>query len=57
MNIGDKVKFLNETGGGVITKFIDPETVLVRIEDGFEVPVKRKGLIPDMGGMTSPLRK
>ena len=51
MNIGDKVKFLNETGGGVITKFIDPETVLVRIEDGFEVPVKRKGLIPDMGGM------
>jgi len=51
MNIGDKVKFLNETGGGVITKVLDLETVIVRIEEGFEVPVKIKGLIPDKGGM------
>lgn len=49
MNAGDKVKFLNETGGGVITRFLDPETVLVRIEDGFEVPVKLKELITDTG--------
>jgi hypothetical protein len=55
MKIGDKVKFLNETGGGIITKLLDPETVLVRIEDGFEVPVKRKGLIPDKGGISESI--
>jgi hypothetical protein len=55
MNIGDKVKFLNETGGGIITRFLDPETVIVRIEEGFEVPVKIKGLIPDQGGMSDSI--
>lgn len=47
MNIGDMVKFLNDTGGGIITKFLDPHTVLVKIEDGFEVPVKISEVIPD----------
>ena len=36
---GDKVKFLNEKGGGIITKIISPTMVNVMIEDGFEVPV------------------
>jgi hypothetical protein len=48
MKPGNRVKFLNDTGGGVIVRFLDPETVLVRIEDGFEVPVKLKELIPDI---------
>lgn len=55
MNIGDKVKFLNETGGGIITRVLDPETVMVRIEEGFEVPVKIKGLIPDQGRMADSI--
>ena len=39
MKIGDKVRFLNEVGGGVVSGFQDKETVLVRDEDGFDVPV------------------
>ena len=29
INIGDKVKFLNETGGGKVTRIIDAKTVIV----------------------------
>ncbi len=45
--IGDKVKFLNETGGGVITAILDNKLVKVETEEGFEVPVLSKDLIPD----------
>jgi len=34
---GDRVKFLNDVGGGIITR-IDNKTVYVETEDGFEVP-------------------
>lgn len=37
-NIGDKVRFLNEKGEGVITKIINKTSVGVTIEDGFEIP-------------------
>jgi hypothetical protein len=37
-NIGDKVKFLNTKGGGVVSKIISPTLVNVMIEDGFEIP-------------------
>jgi hypothetical protein len=36
---GDKVKFLNEQGGGVVVKILDDKQALVQIEDGFEIPV------------------
>ncbi|MGB4655230.1 MAG: Smr/MutS family protein [Bacteroidales bacterium] len=36
---GDKVRFLNTTGGGIIVKQLNSYMVLVEIEDGFEVPV------------------
>jgi hypothetical protein len=42
---GDKVKFLNTTGGGVITRIIDKSLVHVEIEDGFEIPVMISDLI------------
>lgn len=38
MKIGDKVRFLNDVGGGVITAIPDKNTVLVCDEDGFEIP-------------------
>ncbi|NOX46067.1 MAG: DUF2027 domain-containing protein [Chlorobi bacterium] len=38
-NIGDRVVFLNESGGGVVSKILSPSLVNVRIEDGFEIPV------------------
>jgi len=38
MNIGDKVRFLNSTGGGVVKGFQGKDIVLVEDEDGFEIP-------------------
>ena len=45
--IGDKVKFLNETGGGVVTAIVDSRLVKIETEEGFEMPVLSKDLIPD----------
>lgn len=39
MNIGDKVRFLNEVGGGVVAGFPGKDMVLVRDDDGFEIPM------------------
>lgn len=39
MKTGDKVRFLNTTGGGVIIGFQGKNIVLVEDEDGFEIPV------------------
>lgn len=46
LRIGDKVRFLNETGEGVITRFKDKETVFVEMPDGFEIPYLAKHLVP-----------
>ncbi|PVX49911.1 Smr domain-containing protein [Balneicella halophila] len=47
LQIGDKVKFLNEEGGGKITQLIDKDTVMVLSEiDDFEIPVLIRELIP-----------
>jgi hypothetical protein len=43
--IGDKVKFLNEKGGGVISKIINHAMVNVATDDGFELPVMKSELI------------
>ena len=48
--VGDKIKFLNETGGGMITALIDNKLVKVETEDGFEIPFLSKDLIPDFRG-------
>lgn len=37
--VGDKVKFLNESGGGVVARIISPSLVSVAIQEGFEIPV------------------
>ncbi|MGM0566419.1 MAG: DUF2027 domain-containing protein [Bacteroidota bacterium] len=42
---GDKVKFLNEKGGGVISKIVNPNLVHVAIEEGFDIPVLPSDLI------------
>lgn len=39
MKIGDKVRFLSETGGGCVAGFQDKNIVLVEDEDGFQIPV------------------
>lgn len=48
LRIGDKVKFLNDTGGGIVVNIIDNEKALVQIEDGFEIPVLISQLIKDL---------
>lgn len=39
MKIGDKVRFIYETGGGVVTGFRGKNVVLVEDKDGFEIPM------------------
>lgn len=39
MKVGDKVRFLNVVGGGIVKKFQGKDVVLVEEEDGFETPV------------------
>ncbi len=39
MKIGDKVRFLSETGGGRVSGFQGKNIVLVEDEDGFEIPM------------------
>jgi hypothetical protein len=46
-NIGDRVRFLNDVGGGKVVKYIDNETVAVLNQDDFEIPVLMSELILD----------
>lgn len=39
MKIGDKVRFLNEVGGGTITGFQGKDIAIVQDADGFDIPV------------------
>ena len=43
--IGDKVKFLNTKGGGVVKKIIDSRMVSIAVEGGFEIPTLISELI------------
>lgn len=44
-NVGDKVKFLNSKGGGLISKILDSRMVSVAVEGGFEIPTLISELI------------
>ncbi|OFX20653.1 MAG: hypothetical protein A2033_05070 [Bacteroidetes bacterium GWA2_31_9] len=43
-NVGSKVRFLNDVGGGVITR-VKNEMVWVKTEDGFEMPSNKSELV------------
>ena len=43
--VGDKVLFLNEKGGGVVTRVEDDQIVHVAVEDGFDIPYAVTDLI------------
>lgn len=45
--VGDKVKFLNENGGGTVRAIIDNRMVKVETDNGFDMPVLATELIPD----------
>lgn len=42
MKIGDKVRFLSEVGGGIVTGFQGKDIALVQDEDGFDIPMPVK---------------
>ena len=42
MKIGDKVRFIYECGGGVVTGFRGKDVVLVEDKDGFEIPMQAR---------------
>jgi hypothetical protein len=46
LRIGDKVRFLNEVGEGVISRIRDQATVYVEMPDGFEIPYHVSQLVP-----------
>lgn len=52
--VGDKVRFLNEHGGGVVSKIVSSNMVHVKIEDGFEIPTMTNELVID--ALASPLQ-
>ena len=45
LKVGDKVRFLNEVGGGRITSVVNKDMVNVETDDGFEVPTLINNLI------------
>ena len=45
MKIGDKVRFLNEVGGGIVRGFKGKDTVLVEDADGFDIPMLTKNCV------------
>lgn len=45
MKIGDKVRFLSEVGGGTVSGFQGKNIVLVKDEDGFEIPMLRQDVV------------
>ncbi len=46
IRIGDKVKFLNEVGEGVVSRIKDAKSVYVEMNDGFEIPFLLSQLVP-----------
>jgi hypothetical protein len=46
LRIGDKVRFLNEKGEGVVSRIQDNKTVFVEMPDGFEIPYLASQLVP-----------
>ncbi len=46
LRIGDKVRFLNEVGEGVVSQIKDKFTVYVEMNDGFEIPIASNQLVP-----------
>ncbi len=39
LTVGDKVRFLNSIGGGVVKGFLNKQVVLVEDESGFDIPI------------------
>ena len=59
MKIGDKVRFLNEIGGGIVKGFRGKDIVLVEDADGFDIPMPMRECVvidTDDYNMTRPVQ-
>ncbi|HBX51800.1 MAG: hypothetical protein A2275_18220 [Bacteroidetes bacterium RIFOXYA12_FULL_35_11] len=45
VNIGDKVRFLDDVGEGIVTKFVNKTIVNVLMPDGFDIPAHIENLV------------
>jgi hypothetical protein len=45
IKIGDRVKFLNDVGGGIVSAIVDKKIVSVRTDDNWEIPMMVNELI------------
>ena len=45
LEVGDKVRFLNTIGGGIVKGFQSKQIVIIEDEHGFDVPVLISDLI------------
>ena len=45
ISIGDKVRFLNDVGGGIVVKIVSKNQAIVRDNDGFEYPYPPNELV------------
>ncbi|MBN2681543.1 MAG: DUF2027 domain-containing protein [Bacteroidales bacterium] len=57
VKIGDKVRFLNDVGGGIVKSFLNKNTVLVLNEDDFDIPVLIENLVVIEQAQEKPLDK
>lgn len=55
--IGDKVRFLNEKGEGIVSKLINKTTIGITIEDGFELPFLISDLVFIHDETKAPLKE
>ena len=46
LHVGQRVRFLDEVGEGVVTAILSATEVMVEDESGFEIPMAAKGLVP-----------
>ena len=56
MKIGDKVRFLSEVGGGIVTGFQGKDFVLVEDADGFDMKRKPGSSTPKTEGPVKPVK-
>ena len=56
VKVGDKVRFLNDVGGGTVVKIIDRQSVMVLNDDDFEVPTPVSELVVIEAAADSSLR-
>ena len=56
VKVGDKVRFLNDIGGGTVVRIIDRQSVMVLNDDDFEVPTPVSELVVIESAADSRLR-